>query len=441
LPEDWDKSGRPPCAETDFERREGVRAADFIPVARPKLPAGHRIAQYLRRIDESRIYSNFGPLSNEFQSRMSDALDVAPENFVPASCGTTALIAATLATAGTATESRPLALIPAFTFAATAIAVERCGFRPYLADVDPISWMLSPATLLDDPLLARVGLVVPVAPFGRPVPQADWIAFRERSGIPVVVDAAAAFACLSRIPTESFIGPIPTVMSFHATKSFGIGEGGGIVSTDSALTARILHALNFGFIDVRNSAVPSINGKLSEFHAAIGLAELDWWDDKYAAYQRVAHAYEAQFAACGCRTPFIGSPDVDGSYALLLCDDADTARHVEASLTRAGVDFRFWYGRGLHHHTHFSQAVSNDLSVTESLGQRLIGLPTAPDLPLTAIKRVVSAVCRGAQSGFSDRPKDEARPIQVRNGGARVAVPRRVDRRQALTRGASRPDR
>jgi dTDP-4-amino-4,6-dideoxygalactose transaminase len=400
--EDPNESGPGKRALGAFDRcPKGVPTSDctdFIPVLRPKLPAADRIVPYLRRIDESRIYSNFGPLANEFQRRLSEIFHVASENFVTASSGTTALIGAILATAGTATKSRPFALLPSFTFAATAIAAERCGFRPYLADVDAISWMLNPVKLLNHPRINQIGVVVPVAPFGRPVPQADWITFSDHSGIPVIFDAAASFACISQRSVRSFIGPIPTVLSFHATKSFGIGEGGGIISTDSALAMRITRALNFGFHESRDSAVPSINGKLSEFHAAVGLAELDCWDEKYAALQRVARAYQKQFASYGLGDRFIGSPEVDGSYALFKCDDADTAANVEASLKRSNADFRFWYGLGLRHHTHFKDVLCDDLPVTEVLGQCLIGLPMAPDLPHNAISRIVLAVRRGAEA-------------------------------------------
>jgi dTDP-4-amino-4,6-dideoxygalactose transaminase len=383
---------------------------DFIPVLRPKLATADRIGGYLRRIDESRIYSNFGPLSNEFQRRMAETFHVGSENFVTASSGTTALIGAILATAGTATRSRPFALLPSFTFAATAIAVERCGFRPYLADVDATNWMLNPVKLLNHPRIDQIGVVVPVAPFGRAVPQADWITFSEHSGIPVVFDAAASFACISQRSGRSFIGPIPTVLSFHATKSFGIGEGGGIISIDSALAMRITSALNFGFRESRDSAVPSINGKLSEFHAAVGLAELDGWDEKYAALQRVTRAYKEQFSSCGFGNRFVGSPEVDASYALFKCEDANAAANVEASLKRSAVDFRFWYGLGLRHHTHFLNVLCDDLPVTEVLGQCLIGLPMAPDLPHNAIRRIVLAVCRGveARAGEFGRANDQS---------------------------------
>src|SRR5262245_17204187 len=103
----------------------------FVPVMRPKLPNADRLLPYLRRIDSGRLYSNFGPLTVELQNRLALHFGMPPDCVVCASCGTAALMAAILATAGPATRDRPYALVPAFTFAATAAAVELCGYRAY----------------------------------------------------------------------------------------------------------------------------------------------------------------------------------------------------------------------------------------------------------------------------------------------------------------------
>ena len=85
-------------------------------------------------------------------------------------------MAALLATAGPATDERPYALVPAFTFAATAAAAERCGYRTIFADIDAESWMLDPDRCLSHRLLDRIGVVVPVGPLA-----ARW---RKRGGSP-----------------------------------------------------------------------------------------------------------------------------------------------------------------------------------------------------------------------------------------------------------------
>jgi dTDP-4-amino-4,6-dideoxygalactose transaminase len=332
---------------------------------RPQLPAADRLFPYLRRIDSARIYSNFGPLTIEFHKRISDHLGMPAESVVSASCGTTALMGAVLATAGPATKARPYALVPAFTFAATAIAVERCGYRAYLADVDANSWMLDPEHILTHPFLDRIGMVVPVAPFGRPVPQAPWHAFQKRTNIPVVIDAAASFDTISSSPVQ-FLQEIPIVLSFHATKSFGIGEGGCVVSTDLALVEQVAQALNFGFDMTRDSVSASLNGKMSEYHAAVGLAEFDGWTAKRAALQEVVQRYRRELSSNSLLSRFIAWPEISGCYALFRCASSAEADSIQREFRLFGIEFRFWYGMGLHCQTHFSTNSRDNVDVTPS---------------------------------------------------------------------------
>src|SRR5260370_12120788 len=139
------------------------RPLEFIPAMRPMLPSSAKLLPYLHRIDSSRIYSNNGPLATELERRLAAYFDLLPGGgVVSAASGTAALIGAILTTVGAATAQRPLALIPAYTFVATASAVERCGYRPYLVDIDSKSWMIEPDRLRNLPICNQVGLVVPV---------------------------------------------------------------------------------------------------------------------------------------------------------------------------------------------------------------------------------------------------------------------------------------
>src|SRR5262249_18312269 len=145
--------------------------------------------------------------------------------------------------------------------------------------------------LADHPLIDRVGVVVPVAPFGRPVAQAPWKAFAQKTGVKIVIDGAASFDTVLTSP-ERCIADIPVAFSFHATKSFGTGEGGAIATSDVGLAERVTQALNFGFYGTRDSRVANTNGKMSEFHAAVGLAELDGWTEKHSAMRSVVAHYQ-----------------------------------------------------------------------------------------------------------------------------------------------------
>ena len=366
-----------------------------IPVLRPQLPRTERLLPYLQRIDAARVYTNWGPLACEFEGRLARALSLPEGGVVSASSGTSALVGAILAVAGRASEERPLALIPAFTFVATATAAQECGYIPYLADVDAESWMLNPDDLLRRAALDQVGLVVPVAPFGRPVPQAAWRDFHDRTGIPVVIDGAASFEGLLELP-ERYLGPIAVALSFHATKSFATGEGGCVALNDIDLGERVTQALNFGIRVGRESQMAHINGKLSEYHAAVGLAELDCWAEKHASLCAVAGAYRERLAGTELAPRLLVAPDISSSYVLMFCRSAVEAERIQNSLRQSKVEFRLWYGRGLHRHGYFSALPHDPLEVTDSIAPRVLRLPLAVDLSPAAIGYVAEALLRGS---------------------------------------------
>jgi dTDP-4-amino-4,6-dideoxygalactose transaminase len=366
--------------------------ATKIPAMKPHLPGVERLIPYLRKIDSNRIYSNFGPLALEFGERLARHFGMPERGAIVAASGTAALIGAILAIAGRASQDKPLAVVPAFTFIATASAVEACGYRVLLADVDPESFVLDPERVLAECALDRVGLVVPVGPFGRAVGQAAWTRFRDQTGIPVVIDGAACFEAATASP-DSTLGDIPVAMSFHATKSFGVGEGGCVVTRDVDLALRVARALNFGCLGSRDCQSANTNGKLSEYQAAVGLAELDGWPEKSCALRSVAECYRSALEGMGLLDHrFLAAPEVASSYALFRCETGADALRVERALAESGVGTRRWYGGGLHRHTYYSGFEHEALTGTERLADTLVGLPTAPDLAASDIQFITATL-------------------------------------------------
>jgi dTDP-4-amino-4,6-dideoxygalactose transaminase len=254
-----------------------------IPVMRPMLPAAERLLPYLKQIDAARIYSNFGPLALSFERRLAAHFEL-PETVVV----TVANATLGLALALLAQQVRPgtLCMLPGWTFIASAHAVRLAGLVPYFVDVDARTWAIDVTSIADlmSYAPAQVGAVMPVVPFGQPIDLAAWGRFRASTGVPVVIDAAAGFDSL--VPSET-----PAVVSLHATKTLGIGEGGFVVSTDQSLIKEIRARANFGFRADRTAVVPAMNAKLSEYHAAVGLAALDEWPHARADWAAVAGAY------------------------------------------------------------------------------------------------------------------------------------------------------
>ena len=187
----------------------------MIPVARPLLPTADATRPYLDRIDATRFYSNFGPLARELEARLAVHFGLSPDCVVSAANGTLALTAAL----ATVTRGAGTCLMPSWTFCGSAHAVVAAGLKPHFLDVDPRSWGLGPevATRALEQV-PDVSAILPVAPFGAPVDVAPWEALTRASHIPVLIDAAAAF-------DGQQIGTTPVVISLHATKILGAGEG------------------------------------------------------------------------------------------------------------------------------------------------------------------------------------------------------------------------
>ena len=362
----------------------------MLPVYRALLPRVEHLIPYLGRIDEARWYSNRGALVELLEGRLGELLGDAGAKVTTASSGTAAIEAAILATAGRATRERPLALLPAYTFIATALAVEACGFTPYLLDVDASTWALDPHALIGHPALSRAGIVVPVAPYGCAFSQNDWLTFRDQTGIPVVIDAAAAVEAMIDDPHQT-TGSIPVALSFQATKAFSTGEGGAVVWSDTEGLTRVARALNFGMLYSRASTTAGLNGKLSEYHAAVGLASLDGWEERRRANGAVVALYQSVATAYGLAAQLSVAPALASNYAVLDAGSEAMANEVIAVLQAERIETRRWYGLGLHRETHLEGVERDALVNTERIAPLIVGLPIACDISASQIECIMRA--------------------------------------------------
>jgi dTDP-4-amino-4,6-dideoxygalactose transaminase len=341
-------------------------------------------------MDRARRYSNHGQLVLELQQRLSELMGGAYA--VTASSGTAAIVGAVLATAGRARPGRNLCLMPAHTFIGSVAAVEQCGYEPYFVDVDEETWQLSPRGLEGHPMLSATGLVLVVSAYGRVVPQKPWAEFAAASGVPVVVDGAAMIEAAVARPHDC-IGPVPVALSFHATKSFSTGEGGAVVTTNEKIWLAALKAMNFGYDFDRVSKGPSINGKMSEYHAAVGLAELDGWNAKLAGFRNAATLLrKIDILAASLVT----APDLASCYALHVAASPEEGRELRRRLFAGRIGCRQWYGGGAHRHPHTASCGRDALPVSERLAEVLTGIPMSPDLDALDARLIASACASDA---------------------------------------------
>lgn len=362
------------------------KAPPSIALMKPRLPDLKALSPYLAEIDGNRRYSNFGPLERRFESRLAEHFGIGSRQLVCVSNGTQAL---SISLKSVVRSPVGYCLMPSFTFAATPHAAVSAGLEPYFLDVDRDTWALAPETVeemlrtLDVPIAA----VMPVAPFGAPFDIERWDAFHRATGIPVVVDAAAGFDSVSA-------GNSPVMISLHATKAMGIGEGGLVLCRNDGVAERIRAARNFGFLNERVAEIHGMNAKLSEYGAAVGLAALDNWTESRAELCRVAADYLRVFAGLDCLR---FAPEFGPDNAVTTCNVAfrdPIASQIISSLAEQGIGARRWWNQGCHREPVFRGCQKTQLESTEYLADRVVGLPFHIDLEESDIERIRDEVIR-----------------------------------------------
>lgn len=362
----------------------------LIPVMRPKMPSAERLKPYLQSIDAARTYSNFGPLALRLEALLAQRYGLAPGHVVSVANATLGL---SIALAVQQPPPGSLCVMPAWTFIASAHAAITAGLVPYFVDVDPETWALDPGGLAD--VIARapepVGAVMPVAPFGLPLDVAAWTAFGLRHRLTVVIDAAAGFDAL--VP-----GAAPSVVSLHATKVIGAGEGGFIISADAAFIAEARMRANFGFAGSRLAQAAAYNAKLSEYHAAVGLASLDEWTQVRAEWEKAAGAYRRALKGSNrvSLQPGFGETWVSSTCLLSFADPI--ANRVERAFVANDIETRQWWGAGAHRHPATASLPHTYLPVTERLVRSTLAAPFYRDMSTAEIDRVAQAVLHSIQA-------------------------------------------
>ncbi|HEY8611634.1 MAG TPA: aminotransferase class I/II-fold pyridoxal phosphate-dependent enzyme [Roseomonas sp.] len=369
-------------------------AAPTMPVARPRLPDACAILPYLQEIDANHWYANHGQLWLRLQSRLAAHWGVAPEN-VALTANATLALALALRASNVAPGRK--CLMPAWTFVATAGAAREAGLVPHFADVDPATWALDPDAVEARSDLGMIGAILVVAPFGRPLDMARWDALSARTGIPVIIDAAAAFDAL-RAGGSMAVGDSPVIVSLHATKAFGIGEGGAVLSRDAAWMERLRRLSNFGFLGSRDAVLAGTNAKMSEYAAAIGLAALDAWPETRAGWLAITQHYAEALAG---DPRLIPSPGFGGDWVsatLSVLWPRDRLDGI-ADLARERIGTLRWWGEGCHRHPAYADCPRDPLPVTDSIARRAIGLPFWRDMTASQVDYVCGVARRAAGQG------------------------------------------
>jgi dTDP-4-amino-4,6-dideoxygalactose transaminase len=353
----------------------------------PSMPNASQLASYLEEIDRNRHYTNFGPLNKKLENRVRGELESESGQHCVVTTVSNCTVGIELALQASGLKPGSRVLMPTLTFVATATAIVRVGMVPIFADVDPVTWALSPEIAARH--LHSVDAVLPVSTFGYAHDVSAWDAFAIDAGKPVIIDSAGAYG------NQKAGKNIDIVFSFHATKSFGAGEGGVVVSPSEDRIARIRRLANFG-IDTSIGQIVEVgtNGKMSEYHCAVGLAMYDMWGEIKNARRRLMNLYISTLSR-RCPQVVFQEKAADGIYPLLpvLLPPGVTASDVAVQMASLSIETRRWYCPPVHTHPAMQQYdTAGCMDVANDIGNRILGLPFHLELSEADMEYVVDSL-------------------------------------------------
>lgn len=333
----------------------------MIKVLIPSMPAADEVLPFLREMDDTQIYVNTGPLVRRLERELEAVIVGNPCRVV--ANGTMSL---QLALEALGLPPGAKVLVPAVTYVASGQAIVNAGLVPVLGDIRRDDMLLHPHDAAVAIARLDISAVMPVATFGEPVPIEPWEKFARVTQLPVVIDAAGSI--LDQKP--SAWDRVVISYSLHATKALGAGEGGVVASRNEQLLDRVESLANFG--------PGGTNAKMSEYHAAVGLASIQrlkrptnglWCDRLEFTYlPRLLRIDGIELHAAVDLT-------VRTLLPVLLPDHCDAAA-VSSALAAVGIETKQWYRPFLNERPEFFRYQRDGLlPVTGILSKRMLGLP------------------------------------------------------------------
>jgi dTDP-4-amino-4,6-dideoxygalactose transaminase len=350
-----------------------------IPLIKPDLPSLDEIRAPLEEILANGRITNFGKYMSQFEDETGSYLGT---KTAAVSSGTAGLIF-TLAALGLGRGQK--VILPSFTFAATAQAVLYAGGVPLFAEIgDDLT--LSANDL--DRLLEEhpdTAAVIAVHMYGLPARvreiEAAVAQASKRCGhkIALIFDAAHAFG--SSVDGKKVGGyGDAEVFSLSATKVLVSVEGGLVSTHDVDLLRKIGRMRNYGLLANYDAYFPGLNGKMSEFHAIVGLHNLRRLDSLLMARQERAKCFRRKIES---RTGFRGTSWPEGvvhtfkDLAVLTPEKVEDGYRdrIMRFVAHRGVETRAYFYPAVHEQTYFAEYATRSLPQTERLSRRVITLP------------------------------------------------------------------
>lgn len=350
----------------------------MVNVTKTFLPPIEEYNKQLERIWENNWLTNRGELVVELEDKLKKLLNT--PNILLLNNGTIPIQIA-LKLLGKQGEI----ITTPFSYVATSSAIVWENCTPVFVDIDPEHLTIDESKI-EKAITNRTTAILATHVFGNPcnVDKIDEIA--KQYGLAVIYDAAHAFGVEYNGKSLFNYGDVSTC-SFHATKLFHTAEGGALFTSDKDIVHKAYFSHNFGHNGPLKFHGLGINGKLSELHAAMGLAVLPYMDDITGARKNIVELYKEELMGIGLETIKIRqNTKWNYSYFPIIFKTEEELLQVEKLLNQEEIYPRRYFYPSLNTVGYLGNQPS--MPISEGISKRILCLPLYYDFDLDKCQQV-----------------------------------------------------
>ena len=346
-------------------------SSNFIPVYQPSLSGNEK--DYVSQCLDTSWISSKGTFVSRFEADFAKFLRIRASTTV--SNGTTALYLA-LHALGISKDDE--VIVPTLTYIASVNAIALVGATPVFVDSDPDTWNLD-VDRIETILTPRTKAILAVHLYGAVCAMDKLQALCKKHNLFLIEDAAEAFGSQFQGHFSGTFGDIAT-FSFFGNKTITTGEGGMVVSNDSAIIDRVAYLKSQAVSPTREYWHDEIgfNFRMTNICAALGVAQLENVDSILEAKLRLANWYREDLD--GLPVTFQAElPETVHTYWMVcfLVENVRIRDRIRQALKNSGVETRpiFWPAHKM------PVFKSNEVfPVAENISLRGLNLPSYPAL-------------------------------------------------------------
>lgn len=277
------------------------------------------------------------------------------------------------------------------TAVATVSAIELCGARPVLVDIDPRSFTVD-SNKLDAAITPATRAIIPVHLYGQSADLEPILSIARRHNLRVIEDCAQAHGAKYRARRTGAWGDM-ACFSFYPTKNLGAIGDGGFVATDDAQLAENARLLReYGWRERYVSDMAGWNTRLDELQAAILRVKLQTLDADNARRRHLATLYDELLTASSVTVP-AAMPYGEHIYHLYVVRSA-RRDDLQAFLKQRGIGTLIHYPVPIHLQPAYRGRLGDagSLPETERAAREILSLPMFPELNEAQVRQVAQAI-------------------------------------------------